>query len=83
MTINKYAIAATLFLGYLLLRKKNDTETVSMQNKDYFRATPPQTANFSMKEFNSKDGIAVPPMYYGNIQKVMEQLEVLKQKNLT
>lgn len=78
MKINKYAIAAGLFFGYLLLRKKNDNETPSMQNKDYFRATPPQTANFSMKEFNSKDGIPVPPMYYGNVQKVMEQLEVLR-----
>jgi uncharacterized protein YcbK (DUF882 family) len=78
MTINKYAIFTGLFLGYLLLRKKNDNETVSMTDKDYFRATPPKTANFSMLEFNSKDGIAVPPMYYGNVQKVMEQLEVLR-----
>ena len=30
MKINSYAIAATLILGYLLLRKKNDNETVSM-----------------------------------------------------
>ena len=75
---NKYVIAAGLFLGYLLLRKTNDNETVSMTDKDYFRATPPKTANFSMAEFNSKDGIAVPPMDYGNVQKVMEQLEVLR-----
>jgi len=78
MKINSYAIAATLFLGYLLLRKKNDNETVSMTDRDYFRATPPATANFKMAEFNSKDGIPVPPMYYGNVQKVMEQLEVLR-----
>jgi uncharacterized protein YcbK (DUF882 family) len=80
MTINKYAIFTGLFLGYLLLRKKNDNETPSMQNKDYYRATPPRTANFSMEEFNSKDGVSVPPMYYGNIQKVMEQLEVLRRQ---
>lgn len=78
MKINSYAIAATLFLGYLLLRKKNDNETVSMTDRDYFRATPPATANFKMAEFNSKDGIPVPPMYYGNVQKLMEQLEVLR-----
>ena len=78
MKINKYAIAATLFLSYLLLRKKNDNESVSMTDRDYFRATPPSTAHFKMPEFNSKDGIAVPPMYYGNVQKVMEQLEVLR-----
>jgi len=78
MKINKYAIGAGLFLTYLLLRKTNDNETVSMRKGDYFRATPPKTAHFTMSEFNSKDGVPVPPMYYGNVQKVMEQLEVLR-----
>lgn len=76
--MNKYVIATSLFLGYLLLRKKNDNETLSMSDKDYFRATPPKTAHFTMSEFNSSDGIKVPPMYYGNVQKLMEQLEVLR-----
>ena len=78
MKINKYAIGAGLFLTYLLLRKTNDNETVSMRKGDYFRATPPKTAHFTMSEFNSKDGVPVPPMYYGNIQQVMEQLEVIR-----
>ncbi len=78
MRINKYAIAASLILGYLLLRKKDDNETPSMENKDYYRLTPPKTANFKMEEFNSKDGIPVPVQYYGNVQTVMEQLEVLR-----
>jgi uncharacterized protein YcbK (DUF882 family) len=37
-----------------------------------------QTQHFSLSEFNSNDGVEVPKQYRGNVQKLMEQLEVLK-----
>ncbi len=38
----------------------------------------PGTANFSINEFNSKDGTPVPVELYPKIQKVMDNLEVLR-----
>ena len=37
-----------------------------------------QTPHFKLSEFNSNDGVEVPKKYRGNIQKLMEQLEVLR-----
>lgn len=37
------------------------------------------TQNFSLEEFNCKDGTTVPEKYYSNVLKVAENLEVLRE----
>lgn len=38
----------------------------------------PATANFKMWEFESPDGAEIPLGYYENLQKLMEQMEVIR-----
>ena len=38
----------------------------------------PGTKNFHLSEFHSKDGMHVPETYYGNLQKLMINLQVLR-----
>lgn len=45
---------------------------------DYPPTPQRNTANFSMAQFNSKDGVAVPNKYTGNVYKLMEQLEIIR-----
>lgn len=78
MKINNLAIAASIILSYFLLARKKDNETPSFNDKNLYRLMPPKTPNFTIEEFNSKDGTPMPPIYYGNVQRVMEQLEILR-----
>lgn len=43
-------------------------------------ASNPGTQNFRLSEFHSKDGTMVPLSIRGNIQVLMEQLEVIRQR---
>lgn len=36
------------------------------------------TKNFSLKEFNCKDGTPVPKMYYNNVQELANNLQILR-----
>ena len=40
----------------------------------------PSSANFSITEFNSRDGVAVPQEYYANVQELMNNLEILREE---
>lgn len=40
--------------------------------------TTPGTKNFKASEFRCKDGTNVPPEYYGNLQELMNNLQVLR-----
>lgn len=51
--------------------------------RDYFTSTavlPPRTKHFSMAEFVCRDGTPVPRKYWANTQRLMEQLEVLREQ---
>ena len=50
----------------------------SSTSGDYPPTTLRNTANFSMAQFNSRDGVAVPNKYTGNVYKLMEQLEIIR-----
>lgn len=78
MRINKYAIFTAILFGYFISKKKKDNEIISLNDKNLYRFMPPKTTNFTAKEFQSKDGTPIPPVFYGNAQKVMEQLEILR-----
>lgn len=78
MRVNKYAIFTAILFGYFISKKKKDNEIISLNDKNLYRFMPPKTANFTAKEFQSKDGTPIPPVFYGNAQKLMEQLEVLR-----
>lgn len=50
--------------------------------RDYFTSAmvlPPRTKHFSAAEFACRDGTPVPPKYYKSTQRLMEQLEVLRE----
>jgi uncharacterized protein YcbK (DUF882 family) len=38
----------------------------------------PKTSHFSVNEFNCNDGTKVPTEYYGNVQALMNQLEIIR-----
>jgi hypothetical protein len=40
----------------------------------------PRSPNFSVEEFNCKDGTPVPEKYYANLQELMNNLEVLREE---
>ena len=42
------------------------------------QSKPPETAHFKAYEFKCHDGTAVPPQYYGNLQKLMNMLEKIR-----
>jgi len=41
----------------------------------------PETAHFKFEEFACPDGTPIPDEYYGNLQRLMEQLEILRHAN--
>lgn len=47
-------------------------------NYPYTKTGLPETANFKLKEFDCNDGTPVPPMYYGNVYTLMQNLQVLR-----
>jgi|GEM_PF-744768 len=83
----KYYAAQPMFGGSL----PSETETVNLSEQEEEKqaelevpetTTPtngePDSANFSISEFHSKDGTPVPVNLYPKIQKVMDNLEVLR-----
>jgi uncharacterized protein YcbK (DUF882 family) len=38
----------------------------------------PTSRNFSLDEFHCKDGTKVPSIYYGNVQKLMNNLQIIR-----
>ena len=39
----------------------------------------PKSKHFKLEEFHCKDGTPVPEEYYGNVQKLMDNLEVIRE----
>jgi len=76
-------VSAAIVISQFLKRKKPNlsvdiTEKPSIQNSNIYQMKVPQTKNFKLKEFESKDGSETPIALYGNIQRMMEQLEILR-----
>lgn len=77
-----------LYAAYYYTRdypEPNEPESDIPEMPEVFfpEATPslsmlPQTKNFSLAEFACKDGTAVPTEYYGNVQRLMNNLQVLR-----
>lgn len=44
----------------------------------YNKAGKPGTQHFSIDEYDSHDGVGVPQELYGNVQKLMEQMEIVR-----
>lgn len=45
---------------------------------NYNKTDKPGTQHFSIDEYNSHDGVEVPEELYGNVQKLMEQMEIVR-----
>ncbi len=58
--------------------EQSKEEESSQQESGNLSKTEPGTANFSLSEFHSKDGTPVPEEYYGNLQSLMDNLEILR-----
>lgn len=58
--------------------RSDSSEVVSVVQDKNENYNLPMTKNFSIVEFHSKDGTAVPKEYYGNIRKVMDNLEIIR-----
>lgn len=82
---------AAIFIGKKIKRSRQialeveEGNTEVQDSVDIFYDTPVQayapfcgTDHFSQSEFDSKDGVEVPDEYKGNVQQVMNQLEVLR-----
>lgn len=52
--------------------------TTETQTPTTSGGSAPSSANFSISEFNCKDGTPVPQEFYANIQELMNNLEVLR-----
>lgn len=86
--IGSASIAAALFFAWRTYRKEQPEpgeNTAGFSGfSDYrndnsmYGITLPQTDNFKAAEFDSKDGSPVPPIYYGNLQMLMNNLQVLR-----
>ena len=80
--IEEYENEEAVAQGFSLSNSNSDCETLS--NCDTFcpvSASPTAGAeHFSLSEFNSRDGVEVPETYRGNVQRVMNNLEVLRRE---
>lgn len=59
-------------------KTENDMGASLSDNQNFSGKGEPGTAKFSRKEFDCKDGTKVPTAYYGNLQTLMNNLEVLR-----
>lgn len=80
------------YYGYILYKRKQNIEMEKEEGSTEIpetSTTPPTepkeryaetagTTHFNISEFHSKDGVEVPKKYRGNVQLLMEQLEVLQ-----
>lgn len=62
----------------MALENLDINELSTMSTGNYPASTSCGTAHFSQAEFDCTDGTKVPDFLKGNVQKVMEQLEVLR-----
>lgn len=88
------AVAGGSILAYLALKsafKKSSIESEKTEggteasgtfnpNSGQSYAEDASSTHFKLSEFNSNDGVVVPKMYRGNIQQLMNQLEVLREE---
>jgi len=56
----------------------NNDPSLSLSFCEIRPATTAGTSNFALSEFHSKDGTLVPEIYRGNIQLLMEQLQIIR-----
>jgi uncharacterized protein YcbK (DUF882 family) len=60
---------------------EDETEDIFDEETGDESSTPCESsAHFSMSEFDSNDGVAVPDMYKANVCKLMEQLEIIREE---
>lgn len=81
------AVFVILLTVFVFIRKEvkeplslapDGNETYGGNSANYVRASEPSTPNFKLKDFHSKDGQKVPREYYGNVQRMMEILEIIR-----
>jgi uncharacterized protein YcbK (DUF882 family) len=72
---NKNIIIGSLLLIFLLMRKKTSTLNVPNTN---INCNEPKGKYFKLSEFHSKDGVKVPQDLYCNLQKLIDNLDVLR-----
>lgn len=77
-------VLSVVALAMIIFRKKeehdnepNTNSNINAMNHESFALTA-QSPNFKMAEFNSHDGTVVPTKYRGNVQTLMNQLEVIR-----
>lgn len=71
-------ILVLIALYYFLFSEKRENDQ-GADGADYQgNGMLPQTKNFKASEFSCKDGTPVPKQYYGNLQKLMDNLQVLR-----
>jgi uncharacterized protein YcbK (DUF882 family) len=68
MTRNIKYILAGVLIYFILTKKKKTINT----------KTHPVAEFFLLSDFHSKDGVQVPVEYYDNLQKLMDNLDVLR-----
>ena len=62
-------------------KEEGSTEVVGSDNDGnftYHEKWVPGTDHFSLDEYKSNDGVPVPEQYYGNVQMLMNQMEVVR-----
>jgi len=79
-----------LYLGSKWFIKKQDIEKEKIEGDTELESSHgndlnfdnngviPSSDHFSIDEYNSKDGIPVPPELYGNVQTLMNQMEIVR-----
>lgn len=81
------ALLAAAYYYLFIYQKSNENMELAEPNEilDLSPSVPgagvlktPKTANFNISEFKCKDGSNVPFVYYGNVQRLMNNLQVLR-----
>lgn len=82
--ISSIFIIMIMALFYFIMKPK-DSEAEPDQATDLgpefskMQSTEPKGKYFHLTEFHCKDGTSVPPMYYGNLQKLIDNLDIIRE----
>lgn len=72
-------VSIYIFIAVYRQKEENDKEPEPFNNNVMERyAENAETTHFKLSEFHSHDGVEVPKKYRGNIQILMNQLEVIR-----
>jgi hypothetical protein len=64
--------------SYVPTNSASDSSLLSSHCEVSYTNAEPKSTHFSLNEFHCKDGTPVPPEYWGNVQKLMERLEIIR-----